>query len=340
MKRFNVDKEVSERIWVTRYIMIIGIIILHLPPYLPLQDVGTSGFDYIKAFFTYGVFRATVPVLTVMSGYLIFQSGLHLKPKKLVTKKINSLLIPLILWNLPLVIAIFMVQKYAIFSHDFSAQLHPFELINWISAATGYDGSPINYPTNFLRDIFVLSLLSPLIWQLLKVIPYAGLVLVLVIYYFNLDGNLIHRNSMLVSFYIGALAAHTKWNLRALDKYAPILLILFLTISITMVLFKFENREPLRLIAPFLVWPAISLLVGTKVFNFILKHSKNSFFTFLSHGPIILILWLIYQKLFPNFPYFIYWFTAPVITIMLTVFINGYFRKLTPKLHAIALGNR
>jgi succinoglycan biosynthesis protein ExoH len=334
------DKEISNRIWATRYLMVIGIIILHLPPYQPLNELGSSFFEYVKAFFSHGVFRATVPVLTVMSGFLIFNSGLQLKPKKLFSKKVNTIFVPLIICNLPLAIAVFFIQKYSILNHDFSAQLYPFVISHWLNAITGLFGSPINYPLNFLRDLFVISLLSPILWQLLKRAPYAGLLIVLVVYYLNLDGNLILRNSMLVSFYIGALAAHQKWDLTLLDKYSVFLLGLFFTTCASIVIFKIADKELFRLISPFMVWPAMSLMMNTKLSWLLLKYARHSFFTFLAHGPIILVLWLIFNKVTPDLPYFIYWLIAPVITVFLTVLLNKYFKIITPRMHTFILGGR
>jgi len=335
------DKDISDRIWVTRYVMIIGIVILHLPPYQPLSQVGVSGFDYVKAFFTYGVFRTTVPVLTVMSGFLIFSSSLPLNPRKLLSKKIKSLLIPLIFWNLPLVIVVFFIQKYSILDHNFSAQLFPFETFNWLNSTVGlFANGPINYPLNFIRDLFVITLLSPLLWQMINRFPYIGLVILLIVYYFNLDGNLILRNSMLVSFYIGALAACHKWDLTLLDKYAVLLVGLLLLICAMLVIFKIDNRELFRLVSPFIVWPSMSLIMRSSFKGILLKYADNSFFTFLSHAPIILVIWLIFQKYFPLAPYFVYWFFAPVITVILTVLINKSVKKIMPRFHAFILGGR
>ncbi len=107
-------EEISKRLWITRFSMIIGIVILHLPPYVPLSDVGNSFFSLWKAFFSHGLFRATVPVLTVISGYLVFYSKLHERPVQLLIKKTKSILVPLVLWNLPIAIAIFLLQKLQI----------------------------------------------------------------------------------------------------------------------------------------------------------------------------------------------------------------------------------
>ncbi len=339
MDKKTLEKDISKRIWITRYFMIIGIIILHLPPYKPLSEVNGPFFEYIKAFLSHGVFRAAVPVLTAISGYLIFKSRLYLYPKKLVKKKFFSIIYPLIIWNIPFAVFIFAVQKYNLLSHDFSAKLYPFDLMAWINALTGLTESPVNYPLNFLRDLFIISILSPLFWQLIKRAPYTGLVLILVIYQFNLDGQLILRNPMIVSFYLGALAANQQWDLKRLDKYAPILLSIFIAICIAIIYFKIENRNLFRLVSPFLIWPSMSLLENSRAGKFLHNYSKNSFLTFLSHGPLILIIWILFQKIPADIPYLVYWIAAPIITVIITILANRLLHKV-PKLAAILLGGR
>ncbi len=67
---------VFDRIAMLRLLMIIGVVVLHTPPYVSVTEIGPGIFDFIKALFQNAAFRATVPVLTVISGYLLFRSGL------------------------------------------------------------------------------------------------------------------------------------------------------------------------------------------------------------------------------------------------------------------------
>ncbi|MFT5612410.1 MAG: succinoglycan biosynthesis protein ExoH [Polaribacter sp.] len=333
------NKEISKRLWVTRYFMVIGIIVLHLPQYQPLSEV-ESLFEHIKAFFSHGIFRATVPVLTVISGYLVFRCNLQSQPLKLFVKKAKSIFIPLIIWNIPFAIAIYLSQKYNLLSHNFSAELYPIEIKNWVNALTGLFGTPANYPLNFLRDLFAVSLLAPIMWLLLKSSPYLGMAIVLVIYYFNLDGVFVLRNSMLVSFYLGGLAATQNWDLTALDKYANWLLLVFILLCISIVLFGIENKEVLRLLAPFMVWPAMSIMENTKIYNFLYKNSKSSFFTFLAHGPIILIMWFLYTTVSEAIPYYVYWVMSPLVTLFVCIYLARYFKKFFPVVASAVLGGR
>lgn len=334
------DKDISRRIWITRYLMVIGIIVLHLPPFQSLRELGTSFFDVTRAFFAHGVFRATVPVLTVLSGFLVFHYQLQLKPLKLLAKKSSSVLLPLIIWNIPPVIAIFLAQRYSFVSHDFTATLYPVEPMNWVNALTGFLGVPANYPLAFLRDLFAVSLLSPLYWLFLKRTPYLGLLLVLVAYYFNLDGPIVLRNTMLVSFYIGGLAATQHWDLTYLDRHAKWLLMLFVAICMAIAIFDAPIRNFLRLVSPFLVWPSICLIVNTRFGDFLHRNSDSSFFTFLAHGPIILVMWLVYQRLPLEAPYFLYWLLAPPLTVYIAILLSNPFRKLLPRTASIVLGGR
>ena len=333
-------EEISKRFWITRFSMIIGIVILHLPPYEPLTQVGTSAFSLLKAFFAHGLFRATVPVLTVISGYLVFYSNLHLRPLELFKKKTKSILVPLVLWNLPIAIAVFFVQKYQILGHQFSAQLYPPSLLDWLNALIGVTADPVNYPLNFLRDLFVISILSPVLWLFLKTRPYLGLITVLVIWHFNLDGDLILRTSMLVNFYIGGLAAVRRWDLAALDKYANWCLLLLISVCIGLVAFRIENRELFRLISPFLVWPCMKFFVGTRVGEWLSKYAGSSFFIFLSHSVVLLALWLVFKKSPASELYFVYWLLTPPITVLLLIFVHRKFRESAPRLSLVFLGGR
>lgn len=336
----RLSKEVSQRVWVTRYIMIIGIVIVHIPPDVPLNQLSGSVFDFAKAFFAQAAFKATVPVLMAISGFFVFYTEVYKYPLKLLKKRSDTVLLPLLLWNIPFAIFIFIVQKYDLISHKFTYQLYPVEALTWLNAIAGVTQSPVNVSLNFLRDLFVVSLLSPLFWLLLKRIPYIGIVVVWIIYYFNLDGPLVIRNSMLLSFYIGALAACQNWNLTSLDRFAVPLFACFVIYCIVIVYFRMENLELFRLSAVFMLWPAISLLSDTKIGDWLYQHSNASFLTFLSHGPIILVTWLIFKSLPIDVPYIVYWIICPIFTVLFCIFLHNQFYKRMPVVASVMLGGR
>lgn len=334
------QNSLQNRIALTRYLMVIGIVVLHTPPYQPLSELGLSVFDLIKAFFSHALFRMTVPVLTVISAYLLFSSKLVTQPGLLLKKKTQAILIPLILWNLPVVLAIYLVQKYGLLNHNFSTQLVPFNLASWADAFTGIFEAPANYPLNFLRDLFVLAVISPLFLLILRLSAYGGILLVGAIYYFNLDGDLILRNSMLISFYTGALLAWKKWDLEYFDKFAWPMLAILITVCLAVIIWDIENREWLRIIAPFIVWPCMALICNTRFGVWLVQYSQCSFLTFLAHAPLLLVFWVLYQKLGSSLPYALFWFTAPLVITALCAWVHPYLYKLMPNAAKLALGGR
>lgn len=320
--------------------MIFGIVILHTPPYVPLAETGASVFDFIKATFQHAIFRTSVPVLTFISGYLLFSARLDQKFQELALKKTKTILLPLVIFNLPLALLVYGIQANHLIEHEFSQTLYPFHLSTWADAIFGLFSSPINYPLNFLRDLYVISLLAPIFGFLIRKAPWSGLVATFVIFWFNFDGDLVLRNTMPIVFYIGGMAALHSWDLKKLDKIAILLLVLFLAFSFAIVFFQIENRNYLRVLSPILIWPASSLLVNTRLGAWLSGLAKYSFLTFLAHGPLLVLLWIIYQKSSLALPYWLFWTTAPLIIAIAIVPIHIYGYRLFPKTMRFVIGGR
>lgn len=335
-----IAEHIRVRIEVARFCMIAGIVLLHVPPFRALPDVGNDPFELLKAFFSYGIFRATVPLLTVISGFLLFSSRLDHRIPALVKTKARTLLIPLLAWNIPMAISVYLLQKYGASSHAFSANLYPFNLRTWMDATAGLFTAPLNYPTNFLRDLFVVSMLAPLMGLFLRRAPFLGLAIVFTVYFWNLENGLVLRNSMLVLFYVGGMAATQNWPLRALDRFAPMLLAVLIGSAIAIVAFRITNRELFSFVSPFLLWPSFSLIRHAGIQKFILRYSKFSFGIFLSHAPILLVLWMLYGALAVDVPYPVFWITAPVLTVIIALVGTRTVSHLFPATASFLLGTR
>lgn len=316
--------------------MVIGIIFLHLPPFRPLEQET----DFLKAFLTFGIFRTTVPVLTAISGYLVFRSFNPAALGGYYTKKFRNLFVPLLLWNLPFACVVYLLQRFEIGSHEFSANLHPARILPWINAVTGLLGEPVNYPLNFLRDVYALSLLAPVYYLLLRHLPWVGLVLVGIVYFWNLDLDFVLRNNMLITFYVGGLAAVQGWNLRTLDRFAVPACVLLVAWSLVDVALKVQNTEFLRVVSPLLVWPSMSLVEDSIVGSYLLQYSHTSFLCYLMHGPVILVIYMACNALPFHLPYVVYGLTAPIATVLLVIAVHRRIARHMPKTGSVLLGGR
>lgn len=330
------DQQVSNRIAMLRFLMIAGVVLLHTPMNVPMPLVGNGVFDFIKALFQNVVFRTTVPVLTCISGYLLFSSGLDLAPTKLWKKKFKTLVIPFLVFNTGLfVLALFAQAKLGL---KFSDDLLPFNEKVWSNALLGLRGSPINYPLNFIRDLVALVLLAPLFGAVLRSAPLVGLAVVWMFFMYNLDGAIVLRNNMAVMFYVGGMLGVSKGNLLMLDKYAPLSLVIFSALCVVLVVFRVANTTYLGYVAPFLLWSISAMVVNTRVGKWMGKMSKYSFFIFIAHAPVLYLTWFVYGKMGSMVPYPVYWVTAPVVTIAFLVVVYQQAMKVAPGFFSSIIG--
>lgn len=112
--------------------------------------------DIIYRFFTDLLGRSSVPLLTIISGWLYFKSTESYRT--VIGKKYRSLLVPLVVWNLIGLLAL-IGQSYI---SGKSGQL-PTDTLSLINSITALYGQPADYPIAFLRDLFVVFLIAPLL---------------------------------------------------------------------------------------------------------------------------------------------------------------------------------
>jgi PAS domain S-box-containing protein len=160
----------------------------------------------------------------------------------------------------------------------------------------------------------------------------------MVVVVFNLDGPLVLRSNLMISFYIGGLAAVRKWDLKRLDKYAVPLLASLLACSLVIALADIEEIDWLRVLAPFWLWPCFSLLEKTRFADTLVRWSKYSFYLFVTHGPLLFLIWKFYPSV--SLPYPVYWVMAAFAAIAFAHLTMGPFMLFAPRLAKIALGNR
>src|SRR4051794_14070531 len=111
MMNSSIDVDVKTRINILRFVMIFGIVVLHTPEYVNIADIKAGWFDLTKAFFQSAVFRCTVPVLTCISGYLLFRSSLDTNIQLLSSKKFRTLAVPFLTCNGLLAAVLYVIQS-------------------------------------------------------------------------------------------------------------------------------------------------------------------------------------------------------------------------------------
>ena len=180
-----VPEDVSRRIRAIRYIGILGVVFCHAVqmPYFffggsflsqgfAWTDDATVGF--LHSLVIYGLFYGAVPMFFVFSGYLQF-----LKPRaygETVSRRLRTLVLPMVLWAALNAAAFFLLKAKAgivfkpelLLSADWRVWLQAFAGDHSSAWIQGTHCPTLMYQFWFIRDLFVLVLLSPALEFLMR----------------------------------------------------------------------------------------------------------------------------------------------------------------------------
>lgn len=174
---------ISQTISFLRFPLIIGIILIHadLSGIVIAGNKCINNIDYpiyinTSYLFSQIIARTCVPLFFFISGFLffyktqIFTKNTYLQKLK---KRIHTILIPYIIWNLVSILFYLCIQHISpelqsgnnklICNYDLFDWFFAFWDTNFIKHIDGI-GMPINYPLWFIRDLMVVILFSPLLY--------------------------------------------------------------------------------------------------------------------------------------------------------------------------------
>ena len=262
-----------------RFISVLLIIFTHTR-----HDI-TEGVYYVlfEVIPTYGT-----AVLSIISGYLYLEYSS--KKNNLLYKKIQTLLIPYIIANISLIISVYLLS---FFGYNFLDRLS-FDLNLIIEGLFSLSSEPINPPTYFIRDLFLLfciiSLFKKKYLSLIFILPYM------------VFGTLFLRVDVILLFIVGSIISYFK-NKIILNKKV----LIFVLLSMCILLVFMKNFHILKFILPILIF--ISLFnVKIKFINI----GGMSYLLHLYHAPVIVVSYSILSLYFSN----------DVIMVLLQFFIS------------------
>lgn len=149
-------------------------------------------YDIIRILFSQGIGRVAVPVFFLISGYLFFikletwNTAVWINKVK---KRIHSLLIPYFIWNLiAIIVSLFFFCKKFLLNDG-----NPPNLLSWFESIGGFRAFwnsdsglyPIDGPLWFIRNLFIIVILSPIIHFYVKKTGITGLFVLGFLYIFR-----------------------------------------------------------------------------------------------------------------------------------------------------------
>lgn len=127
-------------------------------------------YEFLKLLLSQTLIKVAMPVFFIMSGYLFFanvetwNSNIY---KTKIWRRIRTLLIPYLIWNLLMTIKLktFSWSMFWVYWRPAGSQIDWFGQEQMMTA-------PANMPLWFLRDLMVVSLLTPIIYILIRKLGY------------------------------------------------------------------------------------------------------------------------------------------------------------------------
>jgi surface polysaccharide O-acyltransferase-like enzyme len=235
-----------------RFPLAIMVIFIHMNPFtvaLPDADFsmlsGRGIFNVIAIMLSHGISCIAVPTFFLISGYLFFIKGSDFTWSLYcykIKRRLHSLIIPYFLWNalaVLLSLSIFMMlvwfrngsmePVHKILSHGwhlfYDCNVWGTTRVDWLGGAR-YSTGPFDLPLWFLRDLIVVTLLSPVIFVLVKRLKIWG-ILVMFVAYISRIWFLIPGFSETAFFYfsLGAYLAVNRYSIVALvHRYKAVIL--------------------------------------------------------------------------------------------------------------------
>lgn len=354
------DKYLSTKIRACATISSLSIIYIH-NSFLDDARVIANPFDLpfnfiFQTFVAEGVARWGLVFFWIMSGFLFFRTFELTRVNYLrkIRNRFISLFIPYIIWSGLGIIYYFIVQTFIFpeygFTREKMVELTYAELVYvWLF-------NPVSYQLWFLRDLFLLVLISPILFLLMKYVREGFVAILLILYLANIEVFWpVQRMLSILGFSIGGLLALRQYgHLSFLNRFFPVMVFLWLLLlsfytwtiynawddPYITVLFKLS-----RLIGVYILWTGYDRL---KIDQLLERNNRVndmiyfSFFLYLFHEPF---LTSIRQLLFIFIPVTEVSGLLLFIFIPLGVFFMAYvlrkgLKRYVPVIYGVLSGNR
>lgn len=201
------SKAQSDTISLLRFPMALLVILIHTDGYYSgwktdVELLSAEGICFLLGYIVRLFAKIAVPTFFMISGFLFFNNFREFSwegYKKKMKSRLKTLIVPFVLWNVVVFLALIaskIAKMYYIgeswdYVTDFIAETNwhfIWDINHWNDANrpwlwwTTYMTGPIDLPLWFLRDLIVVTVLSPLIYWLVKTLKIFSLVLLFAAY--------------------------------------------------------------------------------------------------------------------------------------------------------------
>lgn len=286
----------NNKIEIIRCLCILMVIYIHNASEVPssISCDTPKWFDSMVYIISGIIGRVAVPCMFMISGYLLAKKEIGLFEN--IKKKTRSILVPYFLWNTIWILIYAVAIKIGILNHTGKNVLE-YSVVEIIDCYTGHiTGAPFVYPLWFLRDLYFMQCIFPLLYRYFKTKIWDCVVFAAGLMYF--------LGFPIEQWLMFALGIWIYYHKNAMEKIKEIPKIIIFAL--------FSGGAWLEIQLPILdsAWRAISVLAGMLIIYWIAAFSENRFlkrlvkiapytmFIYCGHQYTLLLIRQVCAKLF------------------------------------------
>lgn len=309
-----------------------------------------STYDYITLF-TNILGQIAVPTFFFISGFLFLSNkefNINIYKYKLI-KRTKSLLFPYLVWN-TITLSVFFLQKIGgVINGNNIDGIQCF--LQWSNIIKYYmgdlsslPGTPIDIPLWFIRDLYIMFLISPVTVFLLKRLKH-HYILVLFVLYQIIPVVPCFQIQTIAFFTLGIYIRFFSSNyITYINKYRTIIIFITTISFILRFIYGYSWLMPIFIIFCFLLVLYIAEHIqNNNIGRWLIKMKDYSFFIFASHYIIIRVFYGLFYSPYlkqNELIYCISYFFNIFITVFLCIQIYKIIKRISPLILSAINGTR
>lgn len=344
-----------------RFPLIVAVIFIHCNLLVKNPDLETRSVFFFLVYITMKLVCIAVPLFFFISGLLFFKEGLFdfsLYRKKL-KSRFFTVLVPYLLWNIIYFVIVGIMQLikpntlFLIHKPIVDFRWQDYLWIFWdISQITGLADDQRACLVGafwFLQCLFVLFLVSPIIYYLIKYLRHFILVIIGILYFTDFIPELpgIQCNAI-VYYMLGAYCSTMRINFIAIFKRIPVLAHLVMMIAALLIAYWFNENDSIYNITDLFLQAAVFGISAYMIEHHYWKEHQylvsSVFFVFAIHRLFSAALMTVSCYLIPSigndYCLYLYYILMVTLTLLASLMVYHLSKKLLPRVTGILNGYR
>ena len=344
-----------------RFPLIVAVIGIHCNLLVKHPELETRSVFYFLVYITMKLVCIAVPLFFFISGFLFFKEGVFdfaLYSKK-IKSRIHTVLIPYLLWNIIYFVILGIMQLIKpdtlviLHKHIADFRWQDFLWIFWdISQITGLADDQRACLVGafwFLQCLFVLFLLSPIIYYIIRYLRHFTLLIVGILYFTDFIPEMpgIQCNAI-VYYMFGAYFSIICIDFISILKRIPVQAHILLMIAAVLVSYFWNANNTIYNITDLFLQAAVFAITAYMIESHRWKESKylvsSVFFVFAVHrlfsASLLSISSYFFTELVNDILLYLYYILLILLTVIASLMVYQVFLKSVPGITRILNGRR